>query len=222
MSVENCDFSTYFDCYPQYQFSEDIEPKHEQGITTLNPQVYLENYSKDFIPIPLRKRYEKSACPTTQFYSPDPRLISSTHSGQVLTLDRPPLEYSMKLDKVADDKSLDGYGQNYRTYNDINAGQITYYIDKSIQDPFFNPLYVTSADAEGVLYKDPMGGIKAKYYRHPLRDDNPIGQPERDNYEGKLSWMQDSLGHRQDILALQMRKMNEDKWMPRWKNNKYN
>ena len=212
MSVRNCEFSKYFECYDNKLFRKDQEPVHKEGQITLNPEVLTEKYATDFQKIDCPNI---SGCPQTQYASMDPRLVSASHNGQVQTLDKPPINSEVKLNTLLDDESLDKYGQGYKSYADVNAGQYMYYINRSLEDPYFNPNFVTSATATGVLYKDPMGAIKPRYNRKPLTDNDPMG-PERNNYEGCLSWMEDSLSHRQDLLALQMRRGNQERYAPRW------
>jgi hypothetical protein len=208
MSVRKCEFPTDFDGKP---FREDIEPVVKSGKTYINPQVITQKYATDFNRISINSNY----CPKIQYTSPDPRLISAAHNGQVLTLSTPPISGDVNLNTLLDDTNLDHYGQRYKSYRDVNAGQILYHIDKSREDPFNYPNFTTSATATGVVYKDPMGGIKPKYTRTPLIENNHLG-PTRDNYEGGFSWMEDSSNFRQDIMALQMRKYNQERYAPRW------
>ena len=210
MSVLNCDFPKSYDKL----FRKDQEPRLQKGQITLNPEVVTQKYASDFQKVNCPNN-KKSGCPVTQYASMDPRLISSAHTGQVQTLDVPPITGTVNLSNLLYDPVLDNYGQGYKDYSDVNAGQIMYYIDKSQDDPYFHPNFVTSATATGVLYKDPMGAIKPRYNRKPLINNNPMG-PERSNYEGCLSWMEDSLSHRQDLLSLQMRKRNQERYEPRW------
>jgi len=207
MSVRNCVFPKFFECYDGKLFRKDEEPRLQEGERTLNPQVMTQKYAKDFqkVDCPNNKLI---SCPTTQYESMEPRLVSAAHNGQVQTLNLPPISGSVKLESLLHDRLLDNYGQKYKDYSDVNAGQYLYYIDKSQEDPLFPPNFVTSAEVTGVLYKDPMGAMKPRYNRKPLTNDNPIG-PERNNYEGCLSWMEDSLSHRQDLLSLQMRRRNQ-------------
>lgn len=211
MSVRDCQFSPYYDCNPKRAFKDAIEPQNKSGYTLLNPQVLTNSYDTSF---------QKIECSTDQggckevFASTDPRLISVTHGGQVLTLDRPPIVSDIKLSNMYTDKSLINYGKGYRTYSDINAGQYMYYIDKSIEDVFFNPIFSKSAIMEGTMYKDPMGAMKPQYDRKPLKCNNPFDSKR--NYEGGLSWIQDSEEHRQDLLSKQMRKFNQTRYEPRW------
>ena len=214
MSVRNCDFPRYFDCYDNKLFRADQEPRLQEGQITLNPQVLVQKYARDFQKVECPNNRSIS-CPTTQYASMDPRLVSGSHTGQVQTLNLPPITGEVKLESLLHNTLLDNYGQGYKDYSDINAGQYMYYVNKSLEDPYFPPNFVTSATATGVLYKDPMGAMKPRYNRKPLIDNNPIG-PERNNYEGCLSWMEDSLSHRQDLLSLQMRRRNQERYAPRW------
>ena len=213
MSVRNCNISPYYDCYDKRSFSSEIQPTLEKGYVNLNPGVATGSYDKSF---------EKIACPDNLgglcknvYASTDPRLISSFHNGQVLTLDRPPITSEMKLNNINIDPSLNGYGQNYKTYSDINAGQIEYYINKSQEGAFFEPNFSSSARMFGTLYQDPMGSMKPQYDRQPLKCNNPLNTKNA-IYDGGLSWIQDSQEHRQDLLSLQMRKRNQERFEPRW------
>jgi len=211
MSVRNCDFSKYR-CSDKFVFKKRIEPRGEVGYENINPGVFENSYDKSF---------QRVECPDNKggcknvYASTDPRLISPMHGGQILTLDRPPVSSDIKLKNIYTDKNLLNYGKNYRTYSDINSGQIMYYTDKSRQDVFYEPNFSSSATAIGTLYKDPMGAIKPQYDRVPLKCNDSL-DTDMNRYEGGLSWIQDSSNHRQDLLALQMRKHNEQRWMPRW------
>lgn len=211
LSFKNCDTPKMFECYNQKPFSVDIQPKSDYGYINLNPTAMSNAYSKDFY----RIECPNNACSEVQYTNKDPRLISVAHGGQMLTLDRPPTDKTPKLSDISTDTDLNGYGQKYRTYSDIKGGNIIYYIDKSIQDPFFSPLFSAPARVYGTIYRDPMGSIKPQYYRDSLERD-PINN-NKDSYDCGLSWMRDSQEHRQDLLARQMYKRNQEKWESRWK-----
>ena len=223
MSVYNYKFPEYLDCtLNELKFKTDIEPTDKDGYNYINPQVYTEKYAPNFevfestndkVNIPAPNGWIQP-CIGKQVITNDPRLNSASHA-QWLTLDQPPIDSSMKLYNIPYDKKLDKYGQNYRTYSDINAGQIMYYISKSQEDPISEPVYGVSAKVDSYLYQDPMGGISPYYYRTPLKNDNPIG-PKRNNYDGCLSWMQDSLNQREDITILQSTKINKSDWSLRY------
>jgi hypothetical protein len=141
------------------------------------------------------------------------------HGGQVLTLDTPPFDSTVKLADIMTDKRLDEYGQGYRTYSDIDGGYMGYYIDKSIEDPFFGPNFMQPAYNNAVLYQDPMGNIKPQYYRKPVRNINVMDtKPVMvDAQNGCLSWIRDSVEQREDLMARQMAVRNQQRWEPRWR-----
>lgn len=211
MSVRNCEFSSY-ECHDYKPFRFDIEPRKEKGYVTINPSVINNKYANDFTRI---ECLGKQGFPKEQYTSTDPRLISVPHSGQVLVLDNPPIDSTTKLTDISSDKSLDGYGQHYQSYSDINGGQIMYYINKEQQDPFFSPNFTTSARMYGTMYKDPMGALKPQYDREPLKYNNPL-DTQNGNYDGCLSFIQDTMNHRQDLMSRQLRKRNQERWEPRW------
>lgn len=221
MSVRNCKVPDMFQCYDRSVFRDDIEPVDKHGKVIMNPQVITDKLSTDFKAV---KCPNPQACPEIQYASSDPRLVSPAHSGQVLTLDRPPIQATSGtpyLHDISMDKRLDNFGQNYTGYHDVNAGDIIYYINRSREDPFYEPLFTTPARAIGTLFQDPMGAMKPQYDRVLLTCKNPLNT-QNDTYSGGLSWMQDSSFHREDLLARQMRRANEQRYMPRWEGLKSN
>ena len=61
-----------------------------------------------------------------------------------------------------------------------------------------------------------MGSFKPQYERKLfIKRRDPINSDKK-KYEGELSWIQDSQEHREDILSLQMRKHNEQRWQSRF------
>lgn len=240
MSVYNCEFPDYFQCYDKKIFKNDLEPTNKKGFVNLNPEVYQQNTAKNFEILNLPENFvPKEKCIDTdkdfnlktywpepngwlqlgdvaeQVVANDPRLFHAAHQ-RWLTLDRAPADSSKKLTEIPRDKVLDNYGQYYKTYSDINAGHIIYYVDKELEDPFFKPNYANTGEVNGILYKDPMGAMKPQYSFTNLKHDDPIRSAERDNYDGGLSWMQDSTNHRQDLMSLQQRKHNEQNWQYRY------
>ena len=215
MSVRNNDFSSYYDCIDKKLFKIQNEPNNLEGYTYLNPNAITKSYDKSFQAISDPGANKRGKVYTTN----DPRLVSVGHFGQVLDLDRPPINEAIKLDEIYTDPNMKYYGQKYNTYSDINAGQIMYYFDKSIQDAEFQPLFTNNAVVEGVMYKDPMGAMKPQYNRTPIINTNLL-DTKHDNYKDVgLSWIRDSQESREDLLALQMRKHNEQRYEPRWTGN---
>ena len=216
LSVPDCKVSDHFECYDRHTISTHIEPQDKSGISYINPEVYSKSYSQSFAIQPnCYKGDSCNTCPEIQFGSWDPRTWSATHN-QYLTFDRPPLESTPKLKNIYD-KDMKGYGQSYGTYNDITAGNIIYYTDKSREDAYYKPLFSQPVEVSTNLYQDPMGAIKPEYPR-TIPYENPMTSPSCDVGENEycLSFIKDTQRHREDILSAQMAKRNSQRWMPRW------
>jgi len=211
LAIQNCEVPECLELSNNYVFKSKIEPTNESGWIVINPL----NEMKD-----LDTSFTQYACSGSNncgevWYGTDPRLKSVARGGSIIPLDRPPITYNIDTSTVNTDERLKNYGKNYKSYADINAGQITYYIDKSRQDAFYSPEFTTSARTVGYVYKDPMGGIKPHYERIPLTCDNPL-ETKHSKFKGGLSWIQDSEEHRQDIISKQMHRINSQRWDPRW------
>lgn len=125
----------------------------------------------------------------------DPRLISSAHSGQTLTLDAPVRDGTVAMKNVYNDRF--GYSMNYPSYADIGGGDVSYYYDLSIGSPFIQPLFDSSRVMK-VDYVDPMGTYKPHYYRNATKTCGP-----------GLSWLADSQYFRENLLASQIWRRNQ-------------
>ena len=201
MAVPNCNFNVLKS--HDKEFLSQIQPQNISGYTYLNK---LSSNNSDFHPVKYGKKIG--------YTSADPRLLIKTR-GTSLILDKPPFDTSISLKDAYTDPSLDEYGKKYNSYNDITGGEITYYIDKSIEDAYSKPNFVTPSKVRGYIYQDPMGAIIPTYERIPRYRD-PCA--ENDNYQYCLSWMDDTTAHREDIMARQMAVRNSQKWSARWGN----
>jgi hypothetical protein len=146
----------------------------------------------------------------------DPRLMDPIRNS-LIKLDRPPFRSTFFIqsqrypsESYTDiyEKKYNEYGENYHTYNDIKAGQITYYIDPLIMDPYFSPNFTIDSDIQGVLYRDPMGSLKPTYVRKAVKMPNEKYNP--------LSSIRDSAVFREDIMASNMAQINQNRWSSRW------
>jgi len=211
MSVENCSLSPYYDCYYKAELNTKIEPKPHQGWRELNPQVYLNKLAKDFDKVPCQ------VCPENkdpQYISRDPRLFSNSRADYTV-LDRPPTNGKVKLSEIYDRK-WDGYGSSMHPYKDVGDGDITYYMDKSLSQALFLPVFAEPARETLNLFKDPMGSIKPETHREAiLNTENPATTRPRE-YPYCLSSIQDSQSFREDLIAKQMIKRNQSRWEVRW------
>jgi hypothetical protein len=216
LSVRNCKVSDFYDCQNRRVVGFHDAVKAKEGLNLINPQAYQEQYSTKFDQVDCDTGCGDACGVKPTYASWDPRLYSAVHN-QYITLDRPPLESDVPLDQVYD-KKLKRYGQGYKTYADVNAGNVLYYVDKSREDPYYSPLFAQPARVATVVYKDPMGAMKPEYPRI-VPNTKLIGDTDCDNEGYCLSWIRDSQKHREDILASQMAKINQRRWEPRWSNN---
>ena len=203
--------SPYFDCYGKASLSNQIQPRYPTPeITEINPQAYSTKMAAGYGMVPCKK----DGCPDQTWLSQDPRLYDVLRNVY-MPLDRPPMSGDVRLRDVYDAK-YNNYGQGYTPYDQIKDGDITYYIDNTIQDAFYSPVWAEPAVNEAVLYQDPMGAMKPEYNRKALvNTENPtVTTPV--TYPYGLSFIQDTQTHREDLMAYQQRKNNQSKWSARW------
>lgn len=217
-SVRGCQFSPYYECHDRSLFKTQVEPvKDFREYIILNRDVI----SKDKFDCTFREINPKickgSSCKNITYISSDPRLYNAA-TADWLQLDRPPLITYSNIDLLSTNKELNNYGQNYRSYQDINAGQILYYIPRDIEDSFFEPNFSEKAAVIGTLYKDPMDNMKPEYTRIPKSLNCFNRQCETGNY--CLSFINDTQYQREDILSKQLTIPNQQKYSARWTNEK--
>jgi hypothetical protein len=206
--------SEYFDYHDRVEFNREIQPKNEKGIYELNPRSYTNKMAPDFGKVPCNTA---SSCPNPSWMSWDPRLFSVTRVGYT-PLDRPPTVGTVKLKNIYKDGYTYDRAIGFQAYDQIEDGDITYYIDKSIEGAFYKPVFSEPAEEESTLFIDPMGGIKPEYNRRPLiNTKNPLVTTPS-SYPYCLSFIQDTQSAREDIMALGTRKMNQSRWSARWAN----
>lgn len=198
-------------------FRDDIGPDtssmpiSRDGYNYINPKAITDKYSTEYAKHPEHGTY----------ISADPRL-AYTPRAQRLELDRPPFRTSHTMDEIAHDRSLDRYGQDYRDYKDIRAGQIVYYTSDALDSPFYPPIFSNTARIVGYDYTDPMGSSKPQYFREPLTNPDYLHTDRGPySYPHMLSWIRDTNEHREDLMASQMRKRNQQRWSPRWPKDSY-
>jgi len=179
----------------------DSPPK--KGITHLNN---LPTNTDDFSPALCTRG-------NVGYTSTDPRLIESIR-GTTLILNEPPRDTGISMSDVYKPNNVK---QHYDSYNDIEFGQIRYYVNNDISHPYFNPNFSDDVETVGYLQRDPMGGINTVYKRE-VKYRNPC-----ENNSGKfkhcLSFMEDSNAQREDIMAKQMYTMNKSRWSSRYGRN---
>lgn len=186
----------YYNCKNNYVFKNDIEPNCQKGKMKLNLS-NQERWAPRFDPVVCGC---KDGCPHVTYASRDPRLRNGMR-GDLLRLDRPPSDSTIKL-KDMYGCNLQGYGTNYKDYSDITAGDITYYIDKSVEEgTFYEPVFSTQEHSIGEIYKDPMDNMEYRYNRYPLHPSNPITKKGCKNDYTCLSFTDNTSKHREDMMT---------------------
>ena len=215
LGVANCVSSPYFDCYNRVELKTELQPQDKQGWYELNPQAYTDKVAENFDRVAC---CVSQACPRPTYISMDPRQYDSARA-EYLPLDRPPMDGNVRLKNVYD-QNLDDYGIGFTPYNQIRDGQIVYYVDKSIEDAFYKPVWSEPAEETSEMFIDPMTSYKPEYNRTAvINTENPTTTTPT-FYPYCLSSIQDSQSHREDLMALQQRKNNQSKWTARWANMK--
>lgn len=104
------------------------------------------------------------------------------------------------------DGRFTGYGDPYRSYADVNLGQVQYYY--SDVDAYRYPNFITRSKVDFVEYTDPMGKVSPYYMRTAsLADTRPFVANKE---------MSDTNYFRENLQESQMRKRNAELYQLRW------
>lgn len=225
-SIANCNFNTCkLECTNTKSFNYNQLPSQENGYINLNPDIgpiLSRDFSKKTCKFKDNHNKSIGKQETDKYISRDPRLVDQIR-GYTMTLDRPPYNSEVPLSETYSKRYIN-YGKNYRDYGDIHSGQIMYYYDKSIQQPFFEPVFTIKSNVNSYLYKDPMDNYKP-YYTHettnkfnPMKDSDPknLCNSLDEPLTNGLSFIYDTNFHREDIISKQMDLTNRTKYTSRW------
>ena len=133
----------------------------------------------------------------------DSRLVDAGRGGFVQTLDSKPLQvyYDLIHDNISQNPELDNYGLGYKGYSTVNAGELQYYIDQELAQPFSSPAFGLPSESYGYEWTDPMGSRKPEYVKTYPRKPTLC-----------LSWLQDSQSQREDVMSLQQNLYNRTRY----------
>jgi hypothetical protein len=135
----------------------------------------------------------------------DPRLKNALRGNIPMVLNDIPIEYFPKRD-IYTDKTLNQYGKHYDNYLDIKEGDITYYINNQLRDPYFYPNFTEQSKVYTYKYTDPMDVKKNYYIRKPIEKRDVF--KSNTTYNGCLSFIEDTSNHREDIMSSILNKRN--------------
>jgi hypothetical protein len=103
------------------------------------------------------------------------------------------------------DPRFTGYGDEYRSYVDINLGNVQYYY--SDIDAYRDPNFGTRSKVDFIDFVDPMGRVKPEYSRDVGLND--VKSTVQNQYDA------DSIYFREDLMERLMRKRNQELWQLR-------
>ena len=104
------------------------------------------------------------------------------------------------------DPRFTGYGDEYRSYEDVNMGNVKYYYTDV--DAYRSPNFVIRNKVDHVDLKQPMGDTYSTYPREAALED--VRDIVNDD------WLAKSTEHREDMMERIMRKSNARNWQMRY------
>lgn len=181
-----------------------FNPDYQQSLDHSDYTVINHNqlkFAKDFFPSsspPKGIKATTDSIPGT-FTSLDPRLIDVMR-GYRMDLNVPAFDSTFH-DKQRRTNII--HPQSYQSYKDITGGQVFYYSDKYLRQPYFSPNFQLRSQVSPTIFEDPMGSLKPQYERIPITNSAYISGYTSD---------QDQISFREDIMARQMRTMNQQSY----------
>ena len=99
--------------------------------------------------------------------------------------------------------------KTYNNVTEIKSGYIEYYPkQRQIQNVYTEPNFVNNMRIDANLYFNPMGSTMPEYNRTMTK--NNLKKPDQ------LTWIQDTNENREELMSLQMRKMNRSMYETKW------
>lgn len=143
----------------------------------------------------------------TYLYGSDGRMVDAR--GMRLELDQPAKVGAVNMDDVYKINNC-SYGGVYSSYGCINNGNIAYYVDESISQPFFDPVYTLSSTVSKNILLDPMDNPKPEYSKYV---NSTLKSVVNDQFA------RDQLSFREDLTSRQQNLYNRTSWTNRWVNS---
>ena len=140
----------------------------------------------------------------TVFYGWDSRVVDAR--GIRMTLDKPAMVGAVDMNDVHKVDNA-GYGGVYPTYAAMNNGNIAYYVDQSISQPFYDPVYTLSSTVDKKILLDPMDNPKPDYTKTV---NSSLHSVVNDQYA------RDQLTFREELMSRQQNLYNRTSWTNRW------
>lgn len=118
-----------------------------------------------------------------------------------------------KFDRFSDvyDPRLTGNGDLYRSYSDVNLGQVDYYYGDV--DAYRQPVFTIRNKVDHILYRSPMkSDDEPLYIREEQQTDRTLNEIKQEVEDQTTA---DEVFHREDLMERLMRKRNSEMWQLR-------
>ena len=167
---------------------------YENDLVSTN-QYVLTDQLRTHVPKPEQK-------PNTLMISSDPRLYHSARF-QYIPLDREPTNAYVPLRQIYDE-DLRHYGENLpgKSYEHIKEGDVTYYLSNYFRTPTIPVNFVTQTPVKAFLFRDPNNSTYPMFVK-----DETMDQCDFVPHENSLSFIKDTINHREDLMNRQMQPM---------------
>jgi len=173
----------------------------------VTPGVYTRNQINEPINSNIGISFQQQFEPTTvrrdenglHYLLHDPRVIDTTPRKERYE------DVKANYDNVYDPR-FSGYGTSYRSYLEPVTGQTRFMYDDV--NAIRMPNYVSRSNIDHLPYADTYG---------PMQEGSEMGNVHNPHirYLAQDSWMRDSVGFRDDMTQLLMRKVNSQQWQKR-------
>jgi len=213
-------------------FNQDIQPKKDFSYFVERHQPINGNYAISEIPdwneSPEKVYYNREShrnierMPNKRGFASygayDPQLVRD--SGPAGRLAEMPIrsEWSARLSSHDPTGTIDynsifdprftGYGDPYRSYLDVDKGQISYYYGDV--DAYRHPVFIGRSKVDFIEDREPMGKIRPMYRRERSMCLNDAIE------EAENRFVNDTTSFRESIMGSQMAKRNSEMWQMRY------
>ena len=201
-------------------FLQNIQPNiysYAVDLTPINSNIGI-SYTPQIPPVFRDQVYNMAENATYPLYtSVDPQLIRedgvparlaeqpvrNEWSAKYSSFNPPP--GSINFEDIYDPRFAN-YGDPYRSYSDVNLGNVQYYY--SDVDAYRYPNFITRSNVDFIEYTDPMGTVKPYYQRTAtLNDVRPFVENQ---------FMMDTTYFRENIMESAMQRRNSQLWQNRF------
>ncbi len=212
LGIPNCKKSFQLEyCTPTEMYHTSVQPRNIDQIPPklLNTLSIYQDVNQ-YTPVT-----NKDCNGRTSYAGSNPILIDAPRA-QKLLLNQPNYTGDVAVGDVDHDEIYDPkfnkIGRPYSTYNDMVGGSVQYYLPFDAGEAYIKPVYSTPSIVQHTTKINPMGVVYNEYERIPLSK----YAWDACNKDACDSYTHDQLEYRQDLMAAQSRKRNQQEYKLRW------